>query len=281
MAALKTGEATFVEPSLEEAAALNKDPKFKVYAAKRSGQQVFAAFTWQIPPLDNPLVRQAVGYALDRAMYAEIGFEGLVQPAFCPMAPGLLASDQEQCREWGQSYDPEMAKKMLAQAGYGPEKPIDVVLSVHKLPGWDRMHQIMQQHLKAIGINAKIETREVAAFFDHMKGENKRTDGPPAIWTMGMSGVDPDYLYFLWHRPGFCNMGLNAEMDKMLEEQRTLIGDQRKQKLDEISKYLLTKAYAIPLVSPGWNWLLASPANVEGFKIGYVSALILNDVQFN
>lgn len=280
MAALKTGETTFAEPSLEEATGLLKNPDYTVYTAQYSGQQIFAAFSWKIPPLDNPDVRKAIGYAMDRESYAEIGFEGLVEPAYCPIAPGLLGSDQDQCRERGVTFDLEEAKQLLAKAGYGPENPLNILLSVHKLPGWDRMHQIMQENLKAIGVNAKIETREVAAFFAHMSEENQRTDGPPFVWTMGMSGNDPDYLYFLWHTPGFCSMGVGEELDRMLEEQRRLTGDARVKKIREINNYLIDNAYAVPLLSPGWNWMMASKSNVAGFKHGFVTSFILNDVKF-
>src|SRR5690606_19814708 len=123
-----------------------------------------------------------------------------------------------------------------------------------------------------------IETREVASHFDHMTNENKRTDGEPFVWTMGMSGVDPDYLNFLWKRPGFVNMGLNEQVDTMLDEQRRLSGDARAAKIHDIEKYLMENAYTVPLLSPGWNWLMASSAKVDGFKLGFMVSLLFNDV---
>jgi ABC-type transport system substrate-binding protein len=278
MAALRSGEADVVEPSLEETAELKEDSKFKVYAAELSGQQVLAAFTWKIKPLDNPQIRKAIGMALNRDAYANIAFEGLVQTADCPVAPRLFSTDEKLCATWGAKYDPEGAKAIMEASGYTADKPLKIKLLVHKLPGWDQMHQIMQQDLAAINVQAEIETREVAAHFDHMSAENQRTDGEPAVWTMGMSGVDPDYLYFLWKRPGFVNMGLNEELDKMLEEQRKLSGEARAAKIHDSEKFLLENNYALPLVSPGWNWLMASSANVEGFKMGFMVSLLFNDV---
>lgn len=278
MAALRSGEANIVEPSLEETADIKDDSKFKVYAAELSGQQVLAAFTWKIKPLDNPQIRQAIGMALNRDAYANIAFEGLVKTADCPVAPNLFSTDEALCAGWGMKYDPEGAKAIMEKAGYTADKPLKLKLLVHKLPGWDQMHQIMQQDLVAINVEAEIETREVAAHFDHMTAENQRTDGEPAIWTMGMSGVDPDYLNFLWKSPGFVNMGLNANLDTLLDEQRVLSGDARAAKIHESEKYLLENAYAVPLVSPGWNWLMASGANVEGFKMGFMVSLLFNDV---
>ncbi|OLP61946.1 ABC transporter [Xaviernesmea oryzae] len=278
MAALRSGEADLVEPSLEEATDLKNDSNFKVYAAELSGQQMLAAFTWKIKPLDNPEIRKAIGMAMNRDAYASIAFEGLVNTANCPVAPNLFSTDEALCASWGVKYDPEGAKAIMEKAGYTKDKPLKVKLLVHKLPGWDQMHQIMQQDLAAINVEAEIETREVAAFFDYMKGVNEKTDGEPAVWTMGMSGVDPDYLTFLWKRPGFVNMGLNAEVDTMLDEQRKLSGEPRAAKIHEIEKYLMENAYAVPLLSPGWGWLMASNAKVEGFKMGFMVSLLFNDV---
>jgi ABC-type transport system substrate-binding protein len=280
MAALKTGEVTFAEPSLQDAAEMAKDKTYKVYTAPRSGQQAYIGFTDKVPPFDDPRVRRAVGYAIDRNAFAEIAFEGLVQATSCPIAPGLVGSDQAKCAEWGTSYDPEKAKALLKEAGYGPDKPLDVVLSVSPLQGWDESHVLMQQQLAAVGINAKIESRQFASWVDYMTEQNKRTSGTPMIWTMGMSGVDPDYLVFLFQPPGYASQGIDdPQLQAMLKEQRALSGDARLAKLLDIQKLLLEKGYEIPTFSPGWFWLQASKSNVQGFKQGYMVMPIFNDVK--
>lgn len=278
MAALRSGEVDLAEPSLEEAAILEGEPGFKVYSADLSGQQVMAAFTWKLPPFDNPEVRRAIGMALDRDSYAMIAYEGLVSPTTCPAAPGLIGVDQEKCAGWGTSYDPDAARAIMERLGYTPQSPLKIKLSVHALPGFDQMHQMMQQHLAEIGVEAELETREVAAFFDQMSQENLRTEGMPVLWTMGYSGVDSDYMTVMWQRPGFVNMGVGEELDTMLAEQRMLTGEARVAKLQDVQQYLLENTYAVPLVSPGWNWLWASTDKVDGFKTGFVASIIFNDV---
>jgi ABC-type transport system substrate-binding protein len=281
MAALRTGEVNFAEPSLQDAADLAKDKNFKVYTGeKRSGQLAYVGFTEKIPPLDDRRVREAVGYALDRDAMVDIGFNGLVQASDCPVAPGLLGFDGKKCAEWGQRYDPEKAKALLKEAGYGPEKPLQVELSVSPLQGWDESYVVMQQELKAVGIDAKIETRQFATWVDYMSKKNQETTGTPAIWTMGMSGNDPDYLVFLWQPPGYAGQGIDdPKLQQMLVEQRGLAGEARAEKILDIQKFLLTNAYEIPLFSPGWFWLVASKSNIEGFKQGYMTMPIFNDVK--
>jgi peptide/nickel transport system substrate-binding protein len=281
MAALRTGEVNFAEPSLQDTAELVKDKDFKVYTGeKRSGQIAYVGFTAKIPPLNDPRVRQAVGYALDRNAMVEIGFDGLVEASGCPVAPGLQGYDPQKCAEWGQHYDPAKAKELLKQAGYGPDKPLHVELSAFPLQGWDESFVVIQQQLKAVGIEAKIESRQFAAWVDYMSKKNRETTGTPAIWAMGTSGNDPDYLILLWQPPGFAGQGIDdPTLQKMLVEQRALSGQARAQKILEIQKFLLTNAYQVPLFSPGWFWLVASKSDVEGFKQGYMTMPIFNDVK--
>lgn len=40
----------------------------------------------------------------------------------------------------------------------------------------------------------------------------------------------------------------------------------------------MENAYAVPLLSPGWGWLMASHAKVDGFKMGFMVSLLFNDV---
>jgi peptide/nickel transport system substrate-binding protein len=281
MAALHTGEVNFAEPSLQDAAELAKNEKFKVYTGeKRTGQLAYVGFTAKIPPLNDPRVRQAVGYALDRNAMVEIGFNGLVEASGCSVAPGLQGYDPQKCAEWGQHYDPAKAKELLKQAGYGPDKPLQVVLSVSPQQGWDESFVVVQQELKAVGIEAKIETRQFASWVDYMSQKNRETTGTPAIWMMGMSGNDPDYLVFLWQPPGYAGQGVDdPTLQNLLVEQRALSGGARAQKILEIQKFLLTNAYEVPLFSPGWFWLVASKSNVEGFRQGYMTMPLFNDVK--
>ena len=192
MAALKTGEVTFAEPSLQDASDLVKDKAYTLYTgAGRTGQLAYVGFTAKIPPLNDVRVRRAIDYALDRDAMVDIGFNGLVKASLCPVAPGLLGYDPKKCAEWATSYDPAKAKALLKEAGFGPDHPLDLMLSVSPLQGWDESDVVMQQELKAVGINAKIEQRQFATWVDYMSVKNRETTGTPAIWTMGMSGPDP------------------------------------------------------------------------------------------
>jgi peptide/nickel transport system substrate-binding protein len=281
MAALKTGEVTFAEPSLQDASDLAKNKDYSVYTGSgRTGQLAYLGFTAKIPPLNDVRVRRAIGYAIDRDAMVDIGFNDLVQSSTCPVAPGLLGYDPKMCAQWATSYDEDKAKALLKEAGYGPDHPLNLTLSVSPLQGWDESDVVMQQELQAVGVNIKIEQRQFATWVDYMSVKNRQTTGTPAIWTMGMSGPDPDYLVFLWQPPGYAGQGIDDPvLQKMLVDQRTLSGAARTAKILDIQKFLLTNAYEIPLFTPGWFWLVASKSNVSGFAQGYTVMPIFNDVK--
>lgn len=279
MAALRSGEVDMAEPSLEEAGDLRADADLRLYAAERSGQLVFVGYTWKIPPFNDPVIRMAIAMALNRKAYAEVAFAGLAKVSDCPVAEGLFAFDPEQCAAWLPPYDPERARALLAKAGYGPKNPLAIKLLGPRRDGWVAAYQMMQQDLAEVGIEAEIDTRDPSSFIEQISGLNVASDGKPALWTFGISGVDPDYLYFVWKRPGFANMGINEELDALLEQQRRLSGTTRSANIHEIEKYLLGKQYMIPLLAPGWSWLMAYSPRVEGFKMGFMASQYFNDVK--
>ncbi|GAA4107204.1 hypothetical protein GCM10023067_01720 [Aminobacter aganoensis] len=280
IAALRSGEVNFAEPSYEQVAELRNDPNYKIWAGEHSGQFAWGAFTLKVPPLDDRRVRQAVVHAMDRKTYSEIAFEGQNSPINCPAPPNLPFIDQDLCAQWGQSYDPEKAKALLAEAGYGPNNPLKLTISVHQLPGWDLMHQIMLQNLKDVGIDATLETREASAFMADIKEQNTRTEGIPITWTWGSSGLDPLSPYEQqFVGAGQFNGGLGAEMDKLVAEARSLEGDAQGKAIQNIMQYILSEAFVYPIVSPGWQFVIATKSSTTGFVYQYLNMMNFNDVK--
>ena len=80
----------------------------------------FIGMNVTIPPLDHPKVRQAIALAMDRdAMLALWPAGKVLSRAIIP--PGLPAYSPE-LRTY--PYDPESARRLLAEAGYGPGHPL-------------------------------------------------------------------------------------------------------------------------------------------------------------
>lgn len=66
-------------------------------------------------PFDDPKVREAVAYAINKNRIIQLAYKGYAQPAAVPVPPGFngFASDLED-----RPYDPEKAKSLLREAGY-------------------------------------------------------------------------------------------------------------------------------------------------------------------
>ena len=73
--------------------------------------------TWQVDkaPFNNKALREAIAYGIDRKMINEKLFYGEGMEAIGPVPPGLWWSDKE---FKGYTYNPELAKKKLVEAGY-------------------------------------------------------------------------------------------------------------------------------------------------------------------
>ena len=66
------------------------------------------------PPLDDVRVRRALSMAVDRATLADTVMQGSVVPAYSITPPGTLGYEPPQVFD----YDPEAARRLLAEAGY-------------------------------------------------------------------------------------------------------------------------------------------------------------------
>lgn len=177
----------------------------------------YLVFNTQSPPLNNPKIRQAIGYAVDRE---KIVSELLSNQA--KVASSILPS-QSWAYAAGTSYDfdPGKAKQLLKEAGYNNE-PI-----VFKYGAGNAMvnqySQVIQSALNDIGLNVRIETLEVNVIRQQLaQGQFQMYTG---VWIGG--NQDPIFLRDLFSStkiPGggvsCCNRSRykNDEVDKTVED---------------------------------------------------------------
>ena len=117
------------------------------------------------PQLSNVKVRQAISYAINRSQVSSIGESGYEPPAnqtgiVTPTFSSTL--DNSALSSWGNGYDPAKAKALLASAGYhlaggvmtnaAGQKLAFNVIDIGDYSDWVASMQVIQQNLKAIGI---------------------------------------------------------------------------------------------------------------------------------
>src|SRR5208283_4074831 len=115
----------------------------------------YLSMNTQQKPFDNPKVRQAIAYAINKEAVAKIAFNGYAQPA-----EGIVPEGVEFSVKLGVwPYDVAKAKKLLAEAGY-PNGFETELWSAYNHSIAQKLTQVVQQQLLQIGIKAKITLLE-------------------------------------------------------------------------------------------------------------------------
>ena len=157
------------------------------------------SFGW-VPPLDDPKLRQAIGYALNADEIISGILAGLAIRDHSSEPTGNPGySDQFQ--QMGYDYDPEHAKQLLDEAGWtagsGDVREKDgqklrVVLWCEAGATRERICQLIQNYLQQVGFEVKFEALEVATFLDrrlsgdaHLVHSTYNWNDPDIVWWLG------------------------------------------------------------------------------------------------
>jgi len=152
------------------------------------------------PPFDNPKVRLAVSYAIDRAALIRAVHQGGALPAVAMMPKpygvwGLLDKDLATLPGYGKPADmKEQARKLLAEAGYGPGKPLRVEMGTRAIAVYVDLASFVINELKQVGIEASLKQVETAQWHpmatrgDYQIGANLTGLGVDAADEVGSHG---------------------------------------------------------------------------------------------
>ncbi len=172
------------------------------------------------PPFKGNLkVRQALNYAVNKKGICEAIFEGVPVPAQGILPPGIPGYNPNLK---GYPYNPQLAKKLLAEAGYPGGEGLDVIDLWYNIDkGHERVCTQVQNDLKEIGIKVKLVNHDWGAHLEACK------KGEPTLMRSGWIADMPDpenYLYVLLHseKIGTDNYGRysNPDFDKLVEKAR-------------------------------------------------------------
>jgi peptide/nickel transport system substrate-binding protein len=206
--ALLSGEVDVMGEVLpRDAADLEENGKFAVYPTVIPGQPLQFFINADLPPTDDPLVREGLILATDRKALVETVFG-----ACSPVATGPLTA-----ATWGaadvvpaDAFDPAAARARLAQAGWedsngdgmfekdGAPLRLKVVF-----PPWGLSPQaaeILEMQWKSAGIAVDlVQAPTFSALIDAQKG------GAYNLISMNLAGTDPDILRTFFRSDGIYN----------------------------------------------------------------------------
>lgn len=172
------------------------------------------------PPFDDPRVRRAVAYAIDREAVSKGAFFGHGSPLYGPPTPPDSRYYHEDLAHTF-SYDPDKARTLLEDAGHGDGLHVNMIV-YNGLPIYTTTAQILQANLKKVGIDADIKLVEWA---DVISRKNKG-NYDLMVYGVNVKLPDPDvYSYYFgadstyWAAPiGF----KDDELQSLLQKGRTL-----------------------------------------------------------
>lgn len=209
---------------------LEKNPRLRIMM-KTGSNYTYLALNLHNPYLKHPKVRQALAHSVNVEEMIRDLMRGVHTPATSVLNPDHWAHAPN-LKSY--SYDPELAKKLLDEAGFpdpdgdGPQfrftlnyKCTDKLQSRQKA-------QIIQQYLRQVGVHINIQSYEWGTFFDDIR--NGRFD----LYSLSYVGIyEPDFYYHVFHsdniETGTNRVGYrNAEVDSLVEIARRSIDMERR-----------------------------------------------------
>jgi ABC-type oligopeptide transport system substrate-binding subunit/DNA-binding SARP family transcriptional activator len=200
----------------------------------------YVAFDVSRPPFDDARVRRAFAMAVDRKTLASAVLQGYVSAAtggFVP--PGMPGHSPE----IGLSYDPERARRLLADAGFPRGRDLPVVDALTFLAAGTRARYLEDQWRDVLGAKTRWDVRPWAEFLDKLG-----KDPPRILILMWVADyVDPDnFLRVCRARtwPGW----RNQTYDRLVEQARRMTDQQERLRLyRQADRILVDDAPILPL----------------------------------
>lgn len=196
-------------------------------------------------PLTDVRVRRAINHAVnvDEIMQKVLAGMAVRTPAGNnPMAFGFDPAIKPY------AYDPERAKKLLAEAGFPNGFEVTLNTYAGSVVNVDQVSQAIMGYLSRVGI--KVKPRHFADIGQYLANfRTSKLDGMTlASW--GYSSVfDTDAIYYIHFHTGEPYAYNTAkEMDQWLEEARTTVDPKKRQELySRFQRFIVDQAYWLPM----------------------------------
>jgi dipeptide transport system substrate-binding protein len=269
-ARLKTNECQVVRyPAPTDLDAMRATPGIQVVGAPVPAQS-FLAFRVDKKPLDDRRVREALAISIDLNSLVKAVFLGNGEPTASLVGKALWGhNDQLKPRP----YDPERAKKLLAEAGYPNGFTTDlwaIPVARAYMPNGRRAAEMIQADWAKIGVKVNIVTYEWGEFL------RRRRAGESTISEMGGTWDYPDPSELMaWQTCDGVKTGSNVEhwcnkqMDDLIAKADHVTNQDERAKLYQQAQQVFFDDIAgVSLADVTAYGALRS--NVHGFKLHFL-----------
>lgn len=177
-AMLQTGEANFAFPiPFEQAKLLEKNSKLDLVTTP-SIMQRYISFNVTQKPFDNPKVREAINYAINREALAKVAFAGYATPATGIVPPSIQYSQSYPAPQ----YNPAKARELLKEAGY-PNGFTTQLWSSHNHSTAQKVLQFTQQQLAQVGIKVELTAMDAGQRAAQVEDKGQKESGVRMFYT--------------------------------------------------------------------------------------------------
>lgn len=177
-ALLQTGEAQFAYPiPFEQAKVLEKNDKLALVASPSILHRYISINVTQ-KPFDNPKVRQALNYAINKEALIKVAFSGYATPAEGPLPSSIDYSVTY--HPW--PYDPAKARELLKEAGY-PDGFTTTLWSSHNHSTAQKVLQFTQQQLAQVGVKVQVTAMDAGQRAAEVEGKGVKETGVRLFYT--------------------------------------------------------------------------------------------------
>lgn len=215
-------------------------------------------------------LRRAVSLAVDRAALLRLVADGQGEVQHGPLSrsvrgywPGV--------EQIGGRFDPQEARRLLAQAGYGPQRRLTVDLLTGA--SLTKVAEVLREQLAAVDVDVTIDVRDGAT-----AGERLRT-GEFGMALVSLLHPEADLLHLVYHSTKgslpvarLTDPALDAELDRSRSATDPLA---RQAALDAAQARITEQAYVLPLYAPTVH--TAVRERVRGVVLGSGGELLLDD----
>jgi peptide/nickel transport system substrate-binding protein len=245
VAALLKGEVDIItQLPPDQAERVTGNSATRVTGALYAGLYVFGVNSKR-PPLDNPLVKQALSLAIDREAIVKELWRGRGVVPSGPIAKGDNHFDPKLAPL---AYNPKEARERLKKAGYKGEE-IVIETTVAYVSQDKAMSEAIAGMWKDVGVNVKVEVIEYSV--RAQKGREKSFKG---LWWSDPTSTlgDPDGMMWRLLGPGGpMDYWRDAKFDELGNAARFSVDEKfRGEAYREITKIFLENLPWIPVIQP-------------------------------
>ncbi len=259
LAQYENGELDFIEPPVSALERIRKDPALsKELVQKPRGRSVVFGMNYQVQPVfRDRRVREALALAFDRKLIGQVIFQGTVEPGRSIVPTAVYTVDTSALK--GPGYEPERAKKLLAEAGFPDGKgfpPLELVTRPQAV--FVRASEAVANQLqKSLGIAVQVRSVEFGKYIKDLNARNVTAFFLHA-WTAEY--LSPQYFFGdLIHSKGPRNRFnyANPQVDALLDRADATVNPEERQRLYlEAEKLTIEDVAVLPFYYDTYTFLV-------------------------